>query len=352
MAASLSESLPVASSADIIRSTLKDEEYIASLYAELAGLFESVLPNSLSSSPVYPSSIAAFTRIIYTTFSLRRAPRRTPGNEYVAILPVRAAAPVSMTTTVVLAVLHALGRPLALVLARRLWCRLASSRRRAHFPSHSLEAVLEFCERAHLATFYIAGTYYCFANRILRLRYVQTIAPLFEGEAGNRYQVLGVLLSVQLGASAAGRLRSTYRRTRRRRSVHHASVEHRTRSRAHSLEEAVAYLRTMIENALFPHGTGDIDEGESGDEENDRPGEGNTSRNHPSREDGSGREASVPRRSCPLCLASLKSPALTTCGHVFCWKCVASWCAQSKDQCPLCRHPLQMHRDLVTLVNF
>jgi peroxin-10 len=58
------------------------------------------------------------------------------------------------------------------------------------------------------------------------------------------------------------------------------------------------------------------------------------------------------RRNCPLCLGRLKTPTLTTCGHVFCWHCVASWCAQAKDQCPLCRHPVQMHRDLVALSNY
>lgn len=350
--------LPVASSADIVRSALKDEEYIESLHAQLAGLLESVLPNSLSSSPLYASTISSLSRLLYITYTLRRGPRRTPGDEYVAVLPVRAAGPVSASTAAALAVLHALGRPLAIALLRRIWRRLASARRRSHFPSHTLEALLSFCDRAHLAAFYIAGTYYCVANRVLQTRYVQTNAPTFQGEAGNRYQLLGVLLAVQLAASASSRLRASVRRVSRRQ---HSLGDFRADGPlAHGLQKARVFACAVLEDLVYPHGVDDTEDTDSDEEEENTAG-------HAAAADvsGSGRDLTtageygvigndvqVPRRKCPLCLGSLKVPTLTSCGHVFCWKCVTGWCAQSHDQCPLCRHPIEMHRNLVTLVNY
>ncbi|KAI7109420.1 hypothetical protein KC352_g36458, partial [Hortaea werneckii] len=42
------------------------------------------------------------------------------------------------------------------------------------------------------------------------------------------------------------------------------------------------------------------------------------------------------QRKCTLCLEPMKDPSVTTCGHVFCWQCVTDW-LREQPMCPLCR---------------
>lgn len=53
---------------------------------------------------------------------------------------------------------------------------------------------------------------------------------------------------------------------------------------------------------------------------------------------------------CALCLESRQNASTTTCGHVFCWKCIMDW-LDKKEDCPICREKLTKS-SVVFLKNF
>jgi peroxin-10 len=44
-------------------------------------------------------------------------------------------------------------------------------------------------------------------------------------------------------------------------------------------------------------------------------------------------------RRCPLCLDAMKDPTAAECGHLFCWTCILRWTGEAVGQgeCPICR---------------
>jgi peroxin-10 len=44
-------------------------------------------------------------------------------------------------------------------------------------------------------------------------------------------------------------------------------------------------------------------------------------------------------RRCPLCLDPMKDPTASECGHLFCWTCILRWTGEAVGQgeCPICR---------------
>ena len=45
---------------------------------------------------------------------------------------------------------------------------------------------------------------------------------------------------------------------------------------------------------------------------------------------------------CPLCLQNVYLPVSTSCGHIFCWRCLKSWLdSQSKMTCPICKNGIK-----------
>ncbi|OQR81078.1 peroxisome assembly protein [Achlya hypogyna] len=144
----------------------------------------------------------------------------------------------------------------------------------------------------HLALFYLNGKYFAGAKRIFGIRYVltrQLTAPAAQ------FSILGYLIVLRVALSSVMQLPTFLRAL--------LGVQAVTPLLDHS--------RVPAETPTAPTGGG---------------------------------------RKCALCLAERSHPALTPCGHVFCWECIVGWCA-SKPECPLCRQAV-LPQDVKCMYNY
>ncbi|RFU25529.1 hypothetical protein B7463_g10810, partial [Scytalidium lignicola] len=188
-----------------------------------------------------------------------------------------------------------------------------------------------------LAVFYFSGSYYQLSKRIFGLRYIFT-KKFGPSEARVGYEVLGVLLALQLGVQAYLHLQSTIR------SLNVANTQAEVKGTVgldHGADVSLSLNKYTSNNELlFSSGISGLP----------LPQNALSQMTHtpvlPSaRYDLTDVETmkwiqGKQARKCTLCLEELKDPAAAICGHVFCWTCISDW-VKEKEECPLCRRELK-----------
>lgn len=177
-----------------------------------------------------------------------------------------------------------------------------------------------------LAVFYFSGSYYHLSKRVFGLRYIFT-KRLAEGEQRVGYEVLGVLLVMQMLVQGWMHVRETMRKLS-----------------AESLEKEKTALGGEIKDqASLVTDPAEGEEGIRGTISKTRieltthtPNLGDEPRYDLKDTTMMGWIQGKQLRKCTLCLEEMKDPSATTCGHVFCWTCIQDW-VREKPECPLCR---------------
>ncbi|KIM84644.1 hypothetical protein PILCRDRAFT_67658 [Piloderma croceum F 1598] len=186
----------------------------------------------------------------------------------------------------------------------------------------ALPTVFEISSEINLAIFYLRGTYYDVAKRLLGVRHLSSL-PENPHTRPPSYSLLGILLAIRLLYRLISFVRSTAKPS---------SEKSKDKLPITSSQTTETYIDDRPVSSFL----GPVDpEGEPA---------------KPAEEDertildvASISSATRARRNCTLCLEERTDSCATECGHLFCWSCIVGW-GREKAECPLCRQSLNLTR--------
>ncbi|OBT85435.1 hypothetical protein VE02_04850 [Pseudogymnoascus sp. 03VT05] len=186
---------------------------------------------------------------------------------------------------------------------------------------------------ATLTVFYFSGSYYQLSKRIWGLRYIFT-KKIGESEARIGYEVLGVLLVLQIAVQSWIHLNSTVAEFSQ--PTHTANAQG---SGTALLDNGVEI--SLNENSFTSSNELLLDASTGAGSTINIERAMHTPVLSAPRVELKGDDVmawikGAQQRRCTLCLEDMKDPSATQCGHVFCWTCIGDW-VREKPECPLCR---------------
>ncbi|PLW07020.1 hypothetical protein PCANC_25540 [Puccinia coronata f. sp. avenae] len=229
----------------------------------------------------------------------------------------------------------------------------------SHLPTTLDRSTLDSCNALHLSIFYLTGRYFQWSKRFSGITYLSNrLRPLRPDGLGRvsppSYEVLGVLMMIQLVVRVIERHRQAQRRREQLRLASEpvAILDDKEKDNAQISERVLTVDGRLIDEMMFQ--TEEDDEDKEADSAS-----GSEKEEHERKEiahecpDGviiDNLSDQVITRRCTLCLGSRKDQTSLECGHLFCWKCLVSW-VKEKPECPLCRHSVHP-TELLPIYNF
>lgn len=364
---------PWAAAPDIIRAHQKDAYFQSHLLIQLSSIIRSLYGARTAHN--WDNEARTFTELLYLGLTTLVG-NRTLGEEYTDIVQVEDDTNKLPSITrragyILSSVLlpYTLSRFLP-TLRRRLRAKLEANLRRSHSKrasdpaegqkplsksAYAQEYILTHLDTLtspallyalSLATFYFTGAYYQLSKRLVGLRYVFT-RKVEPSDQRVGYEVLGVLLVLQMAVQAYTHVHTTYKSLQQQAAAHQPTSFASGDSNIAALDAAPASFTSPL---LFSSSTTNTDPAAKLEHLSKL-----TSTPLPPSKEEHHYDLSNPEqmqwiegkqaRKCTLCLEALKDPSVTTCGHVFCWQCVSDW-LREQPMCPLCRQSARVQHVL------